>query len=66
MLGGGEQYVENVCMYAARSHLYSGIITQTAQCRAPQGKHSPWQRRPLRHTEHDYVADTWHTRHCTG
>ena len=31
---GGKRYVENVCIYAALSCLYFGIITQTAHCRA--------------------------------
>ena len=32
--GGGKGYVKNVCMYAALFRLSSGIVTQTARCRA--------------------------------
>ena len=31
---GGEQYVQNIGMYAARSHLYYGIFTPLAAGRA--------------------------------
>ena len=44
VLGGGERYVTNVCMYAALFHMYSGTITQIA-CRREH------RRRRRRHRE---------------